>query len=166
MRKIARFHSVDSFGKLRVLRDRIVVIGPFGVIGGSFGHPLVFGCFGNSRPACQKIVDGFKLVHDTFHHTLAHGEALFPDHTGIVHVSGVTDQTVTVAQMQDQHRVLVDRADRLGNIDQLAALAALGWTGPVSFEAFSPLVHASITPSADLSASIAFIRDGLARKAA
>ena len=108
----------------------------------------------------------FKLVHDTFHHTLAQGEALFADHTGIVHISGVTDQAVTVSQMQDQHRVLVDRADRLGNIDQLAALAALGWTGPVSFEAFSPRVHASITPSADLSASIAFIRDGLARKAA
>jgi 2-keto-myo-inositol isomerase len=108
----------------------------------------------------------FKLVHDTFHHTLAQGEALFADHTGIVHISGVTDQAVTVSQMQDQHRVLVDHADRLGNIDQLAALAALGWTGPVSFEAFSPLVHASITPAADLSASIAFIRDGLARKAA
>lgn len=108
----------------------------------------------------------FRLVHDTFHHTLAHGEALFPDHTGIVHISGVTDQAVTVGQMTDSHRVLVDRADRLGNIDQLAALAALGWTGPVSFEAFSPRVHASVTPSADLSASIAFIRDGLARMAA
>ena len=76
------------------------------------------------------------------------------------------DQAVTVGQMTDSHRVLVDRADRLGNIDQLAALATLGWTGPVSFEAFSPRVHASVTPSADLSASIAFIRDGLARMAA
>ena len=37
----------------------------------------------------------FKLVHDTFHHTLAHGGPLFPDHAGIVHVSGVTDQTVS-----------------------------------------------------------------------
>ena len=68
--------------------------------------------------------------------------------------------------MTDSHRVLVDRADRLGNIDQLAALAALGWSGPVSFESFSPRVHASVTPSADLSASLAFIRDGLARMAA
>ena len=108
----------------------------------------------------------FKLVHDTFHHTLAHGGPLFPEHTGIVHISGVTDQTVTVAQMADAHRVLVDRADRLGNVEQLAALAALAWTGPVSFEAFSPLVHASADPKADLSASIAFIRDSLARKAA
>jgi 2-keto-myo-inositol isomerase len=108
----------------------------------------------------------FKLVHDTFHHTLAHGGPFFADHTGIVHISGVTDQTVTVAQMTDAHRVLVDRADRLGNIDQLARLAELGWSGPVSFEAFSPEVHASTDPKADLSASIDFIRDSLARKAA
>ncbi len=108
----------------------------------------------------------FKLVHDTFHHTLAHGGPLFAAHTGIVHISGVTDQTVTVAQMSDAHRVLVDRADRLGNIEQLAALAALGWAGPVSFEAFAPAVHDSANPRADLVASIAFIRDGLARVAA
>jgi len=108
----------------------------------------------------------FKLVHDTFHHTLAHGGPLFPQHTGIVHISGVTDQTVPVAQMTDAHRVLVDRADRLGNVDQLAALAALGWTGPVSFEAFSPVVHTLADPQAALAASIGFIRDSLASKAA
>lgn len=108
----------------------------------------------------------FKLVHDTFHHRLAHGGPFFPDHTGIVHISGVTDQTVTLAQMTDAHRILVDAADRLGNVDQIATLARMGWTGPVSFEAFAPGVHASTTPKADLSASIQFIRDGLARKAA
>ena len=108
----------------------------------------------------------FRLVHDTFHHALAHGGPFFPDHTGIVHISGVTDQTVTLAQMTDAHRILVDGADRLGNVDQIATLAQMGWTGPVSFEAFAPGVHASTTPKADLSASMQFIRDGLARKAA
>lgn len=108
----------------------------------------------------------FKLVHDTFHHTLAHGGAFFPAHTGIIHVSGVTDPTVTLSQMTDAHRVLVDGADRLGNIDQIAALAALGYAGPISFEAFAPQVHASATPKADLSVSMEFIREGLARKAA
>ncbi|MGQ0564625.1 MAG: TIM barrel protein [Gemmobacter sp.] len=108
----------------------------------------------------------FKLVHDTFHHTLAHGGPFFPEHTGIVHISGVVDQTVTLAQMSDAHRILVDGADRLGNLDQIARLAALGWSGPVSFEAFAPEVHASTDPKADLSASMQFIREGLARKAA
>lgn len=108
----------------------------------------------------------FKLVHDTFHHALAHGGDFFPDHTGIVHISGVVDQTVTLGQMTDAHRILVDRADRLGNIDQISALQALGWDGPVSFEAFAPEVHASATLQADLATSIKFIREGLAQKAA
>jgi 2-keto-myo-inositol isomerase len=106
----------------------------------------------------------FKLVHDTFHHTLAHGGALFPEHTGIVHISGVTDQMVGLGQMSDAHRVLVDKHDRLGNIEQLSALRSAGWTGPVSFEAFSSLVHSSPNPKADISASISFINDSLAGK--
>lgn len=111
-------------------------------------------------------VGRFKLVHDTFHHTLAHGGAYFPKHTGIIHISGVVDQTVTVAQMTDSHRILVDGADRLGNINQMAALQALGFDGPVSFEAFAPQVHSSTAPLADLAASIQFIRQGMAREAA
>jgi 2-keto-myo-inositol isomerase len=108
----------------------------------------------------------FKLVHDTFHHTLAHGGDYFPDHTGIIHISGVVDQTVTSGQMTDAHRILVDRADRLGNIEQIAALQALGFAGPVSFEAFAPQVHSSATAKADLAASIQFIREAMAPKAA
>ncbi|MCU0829283.1 MAG: TIM barrel protein [Tabrizicola sp.] len=96
----------------------------------------------------------FKLVHDTFHHTLAGGGPLFPDHTGIVHVSGVTDQTVSLSEMRDPHRVLVTPTDRLGNTDQIAALQAAGWEGPVSFEAFSPDVHALAEPEAALRASM------------
>jgi 2-keto-myo-inositol isomerase len=99
----------------------------------------------------------FKLVHDTFHHTLAHGGPLFPEHTGIVHVSGVVDQEVGVADMRDAHRVLVTRGDRLGNVEQIAALQAAGWNGPVSFEAFSPEVHALADPTAALRASMDFI---------
>ena len=107
----------------------------------------------------------FKLVHDTFHHTLAHGGAYFPEHTGIIHISGVVDPAVTLAQMTDAHRILVNGADRLGNIDQIKALQALGFNGPVSFEAFAPEVHAATTLDADLVASIQFIREGVARKA-
>jgi len=110
--------------------------------------------------------DRFRLVHDTFHHALAHGGPFFPTHTGIIHVSGVVDPTVALAGMTDAHRILVDGADRLGNIAQLGALSAQGCTAPVSFEAFAPQVHASTTPEADLAASIAFIREGLARLAA
>ncbi len=96
----------------------------------------------------------FKLVHDTFHHTLAHGGPLFPEHTGIVHISGVVDQSVGLADMRDPHRVLVTPGDRLGNIAQIEALQAAGWNGPVSFEAFSPEVHALADPESALRASM------------
>ena len=96
----------------------------------------------------------FKLVHDTFHHTLAHGGPLFPEHTGIVHVSGVVDQEVGVNDMRDPHRVLVTPQDRLGNVEQIAALQAAGWNGPVSFEAFSPEIHALQDPATALRASM------------
>ncbi len=108
----------------------------------------------------------FKLVHDTFHHTLAHGGPLFPEHTGIVHVSGVVDQEIGIADMRDAHRVLVTRGDRLGNVEQIAALQASGWDGPVSFEAFSPEVHAYADPGAELAKSFDVIRQGLAARAA
>lgn len=102
----------------------------------------------------------FMLVHDTFHHTLADGGPLFPEHTGIVHVSGVVDQKVGIADMRDPHRVLVTKGDRLGNVDQIAALQAAGWNGPVSFEAFSPEVHALADPAPALRASMEHIAGG------
>lgn len=108
----------------------------------------------------------FRLVHDTFHHHLAGGGPPVPGHTGIVHVSGVVEPGVPVEEMADAHRVLVDARDRLGNLGQLRALAAAGWDGPVSFEAFAPETHADADPLASLRRSMGFVREGLARRAA
>lgn len=108
----------------------------------------------------------FRLVHDTFHHTLAGGGPLFPEHTGIVHISGVVDPAVSVSEMTDAHRVLVDAADRLGNVEQIAALESAGYRGPVSFEAFAPEVHALADPAREIARSFEFIRSRLADKAA
>lgn len=108
----------------------------------------------------------FKLVHDTFHHHLAGGGPLFPEHTGIVHVSGVVDPDVAASEMTDAHRVLVTEKDRLGNVQQLRALEAAGWHGPVSFEAFAPETHSSRDPIGDLRRSMELIRAQVAREAA
>lgn len=110
--------------------------------------------------------DRFRLVHDTFHHHLAGGGPLFAAHTGIVHISGVTDPGLGTSDMADRHRVLVDAADRLGNLDQIAALRAAGYAGPISFEAFAPHTHAAADPVGALAQSMQFIRDGLAVRAA
>ncbi|MCF3638878.1 TIM barrel protein [Rhizobium sp. TRM95111] len=99
----------------------------------------------------------FRLVHDTFHHHLAGEPELFPALTGLVHISGVDDPTVSVSDMRDPHRVLVGEGDRLDNAGQIRALRAQGYAGPLSFEPFAPSVHGLADPQAAVAASMAFI---------
>ncbi|HLP67737.1 MAG TPA: TIM barrel protein [Rhizobium sp.] len=101
--------------------------------------------------------DVYKLVHDTFHHHLAGETEFFADRTGLVHISGVVDPAVAVADMLDAHRVLVDGADRLENIAQIRALSAAGYSGPYSFEPFAKEVHALSDPVSAAKKSIAHI---------
>ena len=108
----------------------------------------------------------FRLVHDTFHHTLAGGGACFPEHTGIIHISGVIDPTVGISDMRDPHRVLVGRDDRLGNAEQIAALSRAGFSGPISMESFAPEVHALADPGAALARSFDYLRSELEEMAA
>jgi 2-keto-myo-inositol isomerase len=108
----------------------------------------------------------FRLVHDTFHHHLADDGAIFPARTGIIHVSGVVDPKLSTSEMRDGHRVLVDAHDRLGNIGQIAALQAGGYSGPVSFEPFAAEVHDLADPVGALRVSMRFIRDSLSARAA
>jgi len=107
----------------------------------------------------------FRLVHDTFHHHLAGGGPVYPAHTALVHISGVT-AAIAPEQMADAHRGLVDQNDRLGNLAQLQALQSGGYDGPISMEAFAPSVHDFSDPEAELSRSFNFIEPHLAEKAA
>lgn len=104
----------------------------------------------------------FRLVHDTFHHHLAGEGLFFPAWTGLIHISGVEDDAVTVPDMRDGHRVLVGGADRLGNIAQLRTLLAAGYTGYASFEPFAEEVAASSAIEAQLAESMAYLRAGVA----
>lgn len=97
------------------------------------------------------------MVHDTFHHALAGFGPIFPDLTGIVHISGVKDM-IALDDMRDPHRVLVDADDVLGNVAQIRALRAAGYGGPISYEPFAPSVHALSDPEAELRASMEFLR--------
>lgn len=109
------------------------------------------------------LSDRFKLMHDTFHHHLSGEQALFPGRTGLVHVSGVEDQSLPLDRVRDAHRVLVGPADLLGTLSQIKALQAGGYAGPFSFEPFAASVHASADIEGDLRASIAHIEAGNAR---
>jgi 2-keto-myo-inositol isomerase len=111
---------------------------------GGLVEPLGFGeCAVRSKSqavrAIRELPDAspFALVHDTFHHHLAGEDLVFPELTGLVHVSGVEDAGLDVAHMRDGHRVLVGAADRLGNVEQLARLLSAGYSGYASFEPFA-----------------------------
>jgi 2-keto-myo-inositol isomerase len=93
---------------------------------------------------CIDAVGGrgtYFMVHDTFHHALAGFGPIYPDLTGIVHVSGVTE-AIYLHQMRDPHRVLINADDVLSNVAQIRALRAGGYAGPISYETFAPSVHA------------------------
>ena len=151
----------------RNLRDALTALKPrleaAGVIG--LVEPLGFAiCSLSSKQEAVDAIeavngtDVFKLVHDTFHHHLAGEPALFPAMTGLVHISGVTDPAVSIADMRDSHRVLVDGDDRLGNVGQIRALRAAGYEGPLSFEPFADSVHALSDPRAAVKASMDHIK--------
>lgn len=110
-------------------------------------------------PAC------LALVHDTFHHHLAGDPALFPQQTGLVHVSGVDDAALPTAAMRDRHRVLVGAADRLGNRGQLAQLLAAGYQGLVSFEPFAEEIAQAGDIEARLAASMQLLGEAVAPSA-
>jgi 2-keto-myo-inositol isomerase len=125
----------------------------------------------SKREAAAAIndVDGagaLRITHDTFHHHLAGEPALFAQLTGLVHISGVTDRSVTVNEMRDAHRVLVDRNDRIGNVAQIRALLEAGYNGPFSFEPFAEELSSLADPAQAIGQSMKFIEAELAAKAA
>lgn len=119
--------------------------------------------------AAIEAVEGqgtFMLVHDTFHHYIANGcptgAPIFPEYIGIIEISGVIDPSLGPLDMQDEHRILVDVRDRIGNVDQIRELQEAGYTGPVSFEPFSPEVHVLANPAEAIAQSFDFIASELA----
>jgi 2-keto-myo-inositol isomerase len=152
------------------LRAALTVLKPIvqerGLLG--FVEPLGFEICSlrSKREAVEAIKaiggqDTFRIVHDTFHHHLAGEPELFPQWTGLVHISGVTDAAVSISDMRDSHRVLVDAQDRLGNIAQIRALLAGGYAGLFSFEPFAEEVQQLENPAEALSRSIALIESQL-----
>lgn len=138
-----------------------------GILG--FVEPLGFTSsslrFKSEAIAAIEAVDGaqtFGLVHDTFHHRIAGDKTLFPAQTRLVHLSGVTGTELPFEALRDDHRVMVDSADVLGNVDQVRQLRESGFRGVYSFEPFSPAVQASDNVAGLIKASMRHVSDQLA----
>lgn len=152
------------------LREALAALKPLLASAGIVGlvEPLGFAICSlrSKREAAEAIHDVggeavFRLVHDTFHHYLAGEPELFPSLTGLIHISGVTDATLTTEALRDDHRVLVDADDRLDNAGQIRALRSGGYQGPFSFEPFAASVHALKDPAAAVMASMHHIRSSV-----
>jgi 2-keto-myo-inositol isomerase len=87
-----------------------------------------------------ELGERFRLVHDTFHHYLAGEPRLFPEWTGLVHISGIEDASLPLERQRDEHRVLVGANDLSGALLQILALME-GYSGPYSFEPFAADLH-------------------------
>lgn len=157
--------------RLGALREALTAIMPMLEKADMIALVEPLGFLSSSLRSKQETVDAikavggvgrFKLVHDTFHHHLAGGGPIFPDHTGIVHISGIVDPSLAIEDMQDGHRILVDAQDRLGNVEQIRALLDAGYTGAFSYEPFSPVVHAFVDAKSEHQTSMDFIRSALA----
>lgn len=89
---------------------------------------------------------GYKIVHDTFHH------ALGPDHlkmldreydiqsTGLIHISSVI-QDIPSQKYRDEHRNMDFAHDRLNSKEQIDFFIKRGYQGIISFEPFAAEVQ-------------------------
>lgn len=87
-----------------------------------------------------------KLLIDSFHFALGPDtveelDSISPEEIGLVHLSGVEVDPPVGDTYRDPERVLLSPRDRIGNLELLRELLAAGYSGPLSFEPFSPEVH-------------------------
>jgi 2-keto-myo-inositol isomerase len=154
---------------LAALKGLKPILADRGIVG--YVEPLGFEvCSLRRKSEAAEAIDAaggdFRLVHDTFHHFLAGEDAIFPELTGLVHISGVEDPRVTVGDMRDPHRVLVGPADRIGNIEQVRDLRRGGYNGPLSFEPFAEELRTLRDPAHRIGESMNFIRTRVVSMAA
>ncbi|OUD08371.1 hypothetical protein BVC71_14430 [Marivivens niveibacter] len=82
----------------------------------------------------------FAIVHDTFQHTIANEDEIYPDHTAMVHISGISDPQLALDSAADAHRVFVNPDDRSAAIPQIRSFIERGYKGAFSFECTEPAV--------------------------
>ena len=129
----------------KALETYAPVFKEFGILG--LVEPLGFSiCSLRTKEKAVKAMeisgtfDTYKLVHDTFHHYLAGEENFYPQHTGLVHISGVEDK-LPKEDINDGHRILIGSADIMANKEQIHTLKEKGYEGVFSFEPFGEAVQ-------------------------
>lgn len=160
--------EVECATKLRgALRKLRPILADHGVIG--YVEPL--GML-DSTLRCQAFaveavgdIDGFgtfEFCYDTFQYYRASDSGFFPQHVGLVHVSGIVRTDLARTALSEPDRGLVDARDIAENVEQLKRLRAAGYAGYVSIEPFNLDVQQDPELETALRESLAYIRAAVA----
>lgn len=150
------------------LTDLKAILGKHGLQGyvEALGFPISTLRFKKEAVDAIADVDGeaiFGLVHDTFHHVGSSDPDLYPQKTGLVHVSSVVDSDITFTDMLDGHREFVMEGDRLDSVAQVKALFDGGYEGYISFEPFFAGLWELENPVTEIRKSMDYMKAALAR---
>jgi 2-keto-myo-inositol isomerase len=132
--------TVDSLREFRPLFEDSGLLGYVEPLG--FSESSLDSIFAAARAIGEAGGACYRIVYDTFHHYLGpdEGQQLEKEFDiallGIVHASGV-EEDLARDDLKDEHRVLITDGDRMGNIEQIERLTAMGYGGNVSLEPFS-----------------------------
>ncbi|MDB5657608.1 MAG: putative amino acid isomerase [Cypionkella sp.] len=106
-------------------------------------------------------IDGwgnFSLCYDTFQHFRCSDPTLFPEHIGLVHISGIARTDLRPEALTEPDRGFVDLDDRVGNIARLRAMIEAGYQGFVSVEPFSPATQQDPLIATRLRTSLQYVK--------
>lgn len=153
--------------KVRQLIDGLRALRPILQDAGITGYVEPLGMPGSTlksqRMAVEAIgeIDGwdtYALCYDTFQYYRCGDDRIWPEHVGLVHVSGITRTDLSPEALTEPDRGFVFADDRVGNVEQLLALKAAGYHGVISMEPFSPATQADPAIAERLAESLAYLR--------
>jgi 2-keto-myo-inositol isomerase len=99
----------------------------------------------------------FQLCYDTFQHFRASDDRLFPEHIGLVHISGIARPDLAPSDLTEPDRGFVFLGDRVGNIGRLRTMFDAGYRGFVSMEPFDPATQQDPQIAGRLRASLDYV---------
>jgi 2-keto-myo-inositol isomerase len=158
-------YRLSESERLRNLREALRALAPIVAEAGIVGLVEPLGFEESSLRLKEEAVaaieeldlgDHFRIVHDTFHHYLAGEVRMFPEWTGLVHISGCDHDNLPRGRMRDEHRVLVGANDVCGTLLQILTLME-GYSGAYSFEPFAASVQRESDIASALEASMHWI---------
>ncbi len=148
----------NSLKKINLILNDFNLLGyiePLGFATSSLRYKSEVAKIINNSLSCSSL----RILHDTFHHELAEEKQVFSNLTGLVHISGISNNKIQKVNMRDNDRELIDANDVLNNLDQIIKLKKNGYEGLFSFEPFSKKIQNLSNSHEEILKSIDYIKN-------